>query len=198
MFSNDYRIRRLLLRAYPDEQQIRRYAKEHDWPIAVTTQENIDQGTVHEIVWLVGPSLAMHYAEDKLTGTAYVMASSCSPELAERLSRELERDLDVIPLDQLLRTPGEADDMQALGLAISRLSLGAPYEFDSDVFELVSQGLAHPDHRVRHASIWAVTFMPWQEYRQILRKMAESDQDADVRKTAADLLKAYQLEEGKA
>jgi hypothetical protein len=198
MPSNDYKTRRLLLRAYPQEQPIRGYAREHGWPIAVTTEEDLDQNTVHEIIWLARPSLVMHYAEDRLTGTAYVMASSWSPELAENLSRQLEHDLDVVPLDQLLRAPAEADDAQALSVAINRLSLGAPYEFDRDIFEIVSGGLTHPDHRARHASIWAAAFMPWQEYRPILRRMAASDPDADVREAAADLLQAYRFEEGKA
>lgn len=194
--SNDYKTRRLLLRSYPAEEQVSKYARERNWPVAGTTEEDPEEGTVREVLWLAEPSLALHYAEDRITRTAYVMASSWSPELAEDLSRRLERELDVVPLDQLLRAVEEADDAQTLSLAINRLSLAAPREYDGDVFRLIAKGLRHADSNVRLASIWAVGFMPWPEYRPILRKLAEADPDGMVRETAADLLEAYRLEDG--
>jgi hypothetical protein len=196
MLCNDYKTRRLLLGSYPAEEQVTTYARRNDWPVAGTTEEDPEAGTVHEIIWLVEPALALHYAQDALTSTAYVLASSWSPELAEGLSRRLERELDVISLDELLRTAEEARDAHALSLAINKLSLGAPREYDADVFRLIAKGLSHADRDVRLASIWAVGFMPWPEYRPILRKLAEGDPDSTARETAADLLEAYRLEGG--
>ena len=86
--------------------------------------------------------------------------------------------------------------MHSLSLAINRLSLAAPREYDGDVFRLISKGLSHADSNVRLASIWAVGFMPWPEYRPILRMLANADPDDGVRETAADLLEAYRLERG--
>jgi hypothetical protein len=196
MLSNDYKARRLLLRSYPAEEQVSDYARRNNWPFAGRAEEDPEEGTAHEVIWLVTPSQALHYAEDRMTRTAYVMASSWSPELADDLSQQLERDLDVVSFDELLRAAEGAEDVHSLSLAINRLSLAAPREYDGDVFRLISKGLSHADRSVRLASIWAVGFMPWPEYRPILRILANTDPDDRVRETAADLLEAYRLERG--
>jgi len=195
MVSNDYKARRLLLRQFPAEEVARRYAEENGWPITGQTEEDPDEGTVREIMWMVEPSLVLHYAEDRMSETSYVMASSWSPDRADDFSARLEREMDVRRLGELLRDCDEASTPQEKSVAIARLALGAPRLYDVDVFTRVGRGLSDPDGDVRLASIWAIGFMPWPEYRPVIQKIAETDTDQIVRETARDLVEAYEMED---
>jgi len=195
MTSNDYKARRLLLRTFPAEDSVTALADEMGWPFVGRTEEDPEEDTVLEVMWMVSPDLVLHYAEDRMSKTAYVMASSWSPERAEEFAAELSALLDVRSLGDLLNAVDAAADEHQLSLALTRLTLGAPREYDVDVYTRVCRGLIRSDATTRLSAIWAIGFMPWPEYKKALAPVAAKDPDHGVRAMAEALLESYRLEE---
>jgi hypothetical protein len=183
----------MILRDYPAQARLTAYAEGNGWPLLATFEEDPEQGTVHELIWAVDPAVSLHYAEDRLTQSAYVLASGASRADVDRLGRRLGEELETIPLQELLRDCDESREPREIGRAVTRLTLGAPRDFDAAVFRRVERVLAHEDPDVRRMGVWAVSFMPWPEYRPLLAEMADGDADPEVRDTAADLVAAYRV-----
>jgi hypothetical protein len=72
-----------------------------------------------------------------------------------------------------------------------RLGVGAPYEFDDEVFRRITAGLVHGNADVRQLAMWGSVYSPWPDYLPYLRQIAERDKAPLLRERASDVLSIF-------
>ncbi|MCP2259149.1 HEAT repeat-containing protein [Streptoalloteichus tenebrarius] len=186
--------RRLVLREFPADDEVGAYAEARGWRYLGRTEQTEGESfgeTIVEMTWEVEPDVVLLYVEDGLTWNCFVQVEAGDPERAEHLLSGMARDLDVIPLEELLSAVERERDPDELARAVNRLTLGAPPEPDDRVVARVADVLRHPEPDVRRLAIWAMLHTPWPQYRPLLRHVLATDEDQAVRETAEDMLATY-------
>lgn len=186
-----YRTPRMVLRKPSAEEEVRQFAESNSWTLVSDRPGDAEAGQRRELVWEAGPEAQVTYSQDDMSPSSFVTASSASANLTSSLGRWLEEELRPWRVKDLSRLVDVAKDPVRIGLAVLRLGLGAPYEYDEAVFQRMSRGLTHEDGRTRDMAIWATTYSPWPQYRPLLRYIAEHDPEPDLRERARFTLDSY-------
>ncbi len=92
-------------------------------------------------------------------------------------------------VEQLVKDATSSEDYIR---AIYRVAVAAPPLFEPRYFQLFAQVLANPDVRVRDAAIFAIGYVGWSEFRNILKQIQTTDTDHTVRESAAIMLDGYE------
>ncbi len=152
------------------------------------------EGTPYEIIWAAGDDrVRVHYIEDYLTSVNYflVETSSAGPEDVETVTEQIRSSLAVYTRREILA--GLADDQQPEERiqALYRAGIAAPVEYDADFYQAFQTSLANPSAKIRLAAIEAASYITWEEMKQLITTVYQTDSDEDVREQAGILLEAY-------
>lgn len=184
------RTRRLVLRDRFAEKRIGDLASELGWPRREEYPADPEEGTDYQVVWAVAPSLTLHYCEDEISRHSYLVVAGEDPVAVRGTAELMEFRLDIWRLDELLDEIDAAAGPAQLARAVVRAGLGCPEEFDERFFSRLHGALRHSDPRVRERALWAVSYVPWPNYRPQLSFIRENDAMEDLRGTAGILLEA--------
>ncbi|WP_311704327.1 hypothetical protein [Streptomyces litchfieldiae] len=154
--------------------------------------ENADRLESHEVIWGKSGDLTLHYQEDVLTRSPAAFVTGEDQRRVQVASRILEQRLKPATTEELLEAaeavrPSPADYM----LAILRLGLGAPVDFDQRFFDQVRNAMRDTETGVRYAAVWATSYVEWPQYEPLLVRASEHDPSEKVRGDAAVVLAAY-------
>jgi hypothetical protein len=116
------------------------------------------------------------------------------PKLVDALLALAEQRLDTWTPEALLEAVDTAANPKEAALSVLRLGLGAPREFDSEVFERVERSSSHPDPRVRRTAIAATGYSAWPQFRPLLERVAAEDPDPQRRDDAEIMLQTFDQE----
>ena len=142
----------------------------------------------------VRPGLAFFYVENNLSDDCCVGLISREEfnetELQELL-RAVDDYLDTWSIDDLLFQLDGVEIPGYFGRAIIRLGLGAPPEFDQEVFDRIYSATTRAEHMVREVAVAAMMYPAWKQFRPVLRSIAQNDNAENVRARAAFVLAIY-------
>ena len=188
-----YHSRRIILKHSPGEAEVQSFADELGWPRRMEEPADIEQRSVHEVLWFAGPEVVLRYAEDPVSQHSYVEARANRQTLVDALCALAEERLDAWQEEELLESIGATDPMSRAE-AVIRAGLASPEEFDDRFFSRINAAMSDPDHRVREAGIYATTFTVWPQYLPALRNAAENDPNEDRRRDARLALDLFRSE----
>lgn len=142
-----------------------------------------------EIVYNVsGLSVFLHYIEDRILRVPYLVARG---DQAERLAAEVAKKIRIVTAADLERAfSGTIADDNELQRQLAFAALLAPPTHDAKFDGYFRKGFEHDSPDVRRYTIVAVGYIGWPELAEPLKRLAENDPDADVRRDAAAMLKA--------
>ncbi|MBV9383846.1 MAG: HEAT repeat domain-containing protein [Streptosporangiaceae bacterium] len=144
-----------------------------------------------EIIWDLGPEVALHCVDDAVTGNSYVYTSSDVPNFAEAYLHPAEEEIETWSVGELIREVDRATDPVQRGKAIVRMAIAASYETDEEVARRMSEALRSDDYALRDLTLWAMSICSYPVFRPLLRDIARSDSSEVLRQRAQMLLEAY-------
>lgn len=151
------------------------------------------QTIVREIAWEAGRGVRLYYAVDYLSACFFIVIEGYSIECNddyEYFRRLVMVAIEVLypwSLDKLLEEvdsyspPANPRD---LARAVIRLGVGAPNDYNDEVFTRISHAMRSPEAWVRKAAIWATAYLRWPQFLPLLSQVADSDADPQLRSEA--------------
>lgn len=163
---------KLVLKPTSQETDVALIAQIHHWrlvhDIAPAT------GRPRQLVWST-PSgdASITYVDDNLLNLRYLQFRGKEREVAKQIQDGLE----VVEQTDLQRIadPG-LDPPTAVQLVNAAALMASDRPFDPGTFALFSQALRHPANAVRRAAIFAITYLPWRQFREKLLLLAAGDE----------------------
>lgn len=139
-------------------------------------------GGIQRDVWEATDTAAiLSLVADHRTPSHYVLVESKTEELADRVARELETVLPVIPLERLQELAEEGEDPSAL----VRMAQGAdPVRLDDKSASIIEKAFDDDEALVRYRAAQAAGLAPRSQFHASLERMATTDEDSSVRKMA--------------
>jgi hypothetical protein len=134
--------------------------------------------------WDLGGT-AVHLFDDPGLGIQQLVVEGGDNERVAAQLRERIPTFTAADMPALFDQPEEEFDFSE-GLGI--LAVVAPPQADSGLVELFRRGFTHDDPFVREQAALAATVPGWPELRADIERMAQEDEDDDVRTTAAGAL----------
>lgn len=144
------------------------------------------QTVVREITWESPSGVKLHYAADYLSASLIISVEGDDDDHFNRFLKAVVRLLDPWSLDELINEVDSCavDDSRSLALAVIRLGVGAPNEYNDEVFNQISDAMRSPDAWVRKAAIWATMYSQWPQFLPLLEQIADADADEEIRNDA--------------
>lgn len=190
------RSRRLVLRdTGPEaERAVEEFSRQLGWPRRSEQAEDREEWIPRQIVWGAGPAITLQYQEDLLSDLAYAFVVGKDPSVVQNTLELAETRLPAWPLPDLVDAVRGGTDPDELPYAIHRLGIGAPRQFDEDVFACITDKMRSDDPDARESAVWAVTYEPWPEYIEPLRELLSRSSDDQLSRTVRNLLLEMQEE----
>lgn len=189
-----YRTRRRVLRHSPMADEINELAQSYGWPIVYEADRNFDRGKGREMNWGVTREVVLGYLESHISNDCCIVAVGKDSELAERVIRQMDDDLEdeIESFAELLAALQDDEDPRHLAQSLVRAGFGAPREFDQEFFATFAKAAReHDEYRVRDIAISSVVYIEWPEFRPLLEEIQAHDSEEQVRARAAIVLRAY-------
>src|SRR6185436_1314037 len=186
------RWRRLIIKNPKGSLPLIEQADEDRWMFQGRINRDPKKNIPKELIWATSDNRAtVHYVEDELVKFPYIVVKGDGwKEVASSISRSI----DVFSEDELVEMVEKAGSREEKTLAIARLGVGAPDEFDPRFFQLLEKALSDPDPEVRRTVVWVNGYTGWPQFRQLLEKMAKADPDERVREEAGFVVAGYESE----
>ena len=170
------------------------------------------QGIVREVAWAweANPG-KLWYAADYLSATRFIVIEGddyglsihddyeqyrqnieflmrvLGPWTLDKLVAFAVEELYPWTLDELVdevKSRNVAGDPRSLAQAVIRLGVGAPNEYNDEVFHRIADAMHSADAWGRKAAIWATTYSRWPQFLPLLREVADTDADQELRRQA--------------
>jgi len=146
--------------------------------------------TPFEVIWMLGDgSGSVHYIEDFLLHTTYILIRSLDPDSVSQL---IHNKLPVIERQEILEQFYKARSTIELIAAMYRIAAITQPTFDQALFEAIISGLSHENANLRKAAILACGYAEWPELGVPLRKVRDTDSDIAVRADAQGILQGLE------
>lgn len=158
-------VKKLVLKPTSRETDIRLIAMLHQWEPEGELPASSQRP--RQVQWTNSDTF-ITYVEDTILNAAYLVIDGPN---TERISDQVRKGLEVYEaadLDELRRSDLPAD--KAISL-VNATVLAAPENFDSSVYDRVAAALRHPAEAVRGAALFAITYVPWKRFRDLLQSI---------------------------
>nr|WSX22426.1 hypothetical protein OG690_23090 [Streptomyces tubercidicus] len=133
---------------------------------------------------------------DTFACQSYMVSMGSDPEVVEPVIATIEQSLATWSLDEAFRSYGAAAFAPSRAKAVLLLGLISPVHPVEGVMERVRESTHHRDARVRRASVWAMIYSEWSEYREDLARIASTDSDLEIADEARRALETIDQAEG--
>ena len=162
---------KLVLKPTSEETDLKLIASLKGWQLL---RENPAEPAIpHQILWTTPDgATTIIYVEDQLLQTRYLTISG--PE-EQAIAKQLEAGLEAYSLDDLSRLSSPDLAPPEAVVLVNAAALKAPQEYDAELFELISKALQHPAVEVRRAAVFAITYVPWRQFRNVLSQLGNTD-----------------------
>ncbi|MFE6690803.1 hypothetical protein ACFVFQ_30565 [Streptomyces sp. NPDC057743] len=185
--------RPLVLRDDEAAQKLMDVSHTLNWQFIRDNAELAASEHVQETVWSPREQVFVHLVTDGPTRSRSVYVSS-TPDAIARAVGVLEflvDTLDFCSLDELSSDATEAATEKQRAIALVRLGMGAPKDYEERVFTLLEGGFRHPHPTVRNAAIWATRFALWPQFIPLMERMKDEDPEPILQSVAADTIEIY-------
>jgi hypothetical protein len=139
-----------------------------------------------EKVWLTDDGLtSVHWIEDGEVDLNYFLLQG---EHQPQVAGAIREDVETVGRDELRSMLDRAEESDEFLSALTMAAVSAPPEFDTEVFEWLERGFTHPRPPVRQAAAILTAYPGWPEFRAPLERLANEDEDDEVRQAAEAML----------
>ncbi|MFF7714403.1 hypothetical protein [Streptomyces sp. NPDC007988] len=163
--------RRLVLRSSTDEESVDEYAARLGLARHADIPADEEEGVPRQILWHAGSGPALHYREDLFSGLPYIVFTSQDAGALHEAVELAEVALDTWRIPDLWRAVDTGRDSDQWPEDILRMGLGAPEEFDEEIFSRVIDALHSDRDDVCEAGLIATTYQPWDAYVEPVREL---------------------------
>jgi hypothetical protein len=178
----------MVLRPGTDESDVRRLADQLGFTVVREMTADPREGVQREVTWRVDEGLVMHFAEEAVSGCAFVQVMGDADDDVAEVADAIASYLAPVSLeDALLGTKVPADE-ETLAARIVQAGVSAPERFDERFFQVFTAAMSDGSRRIREAGIWATAYSNWPEFKPALEAVAERDPDAGLRADARNIL----------
>jgi hypothetical protein len=178
---------RMVLRESVTEREVSRLADDFDMTKIRDVSAPDRQTIVREVAWEAELGLRLHYAVDYLSACSFVVIECDDYQQFRRLLIVVIEVLYPWTIDELIRkvdSYSPAGNPRDLARAVIRLGVGAPNDYNDEVFRWISHAMRSPEAWVRKAAIWATTYSRWPQFLPLLGQVADTDADPKLRSQA--------------
>lgn len=189
--QENYEGPRLVLRQRPGDQAVTQLAVAADWTLLADNSEDAYAKYVREQTWGVRRGVHVHALIDRLSEYGALTVLAEDEAAGEEFTDQLRDYLHPFTRQELLAPVFEVSDPGERMLCLMRMVLGAPTEFDREIFDRVTSLSRDEDPRVRDATTLATSYAAWPQFRSMLRGLAENDRHPVVRQDAAIQLQMF-------
>jgi hypothetical protein len=177
---------RIVLPDSISEQDVDAAAWDNHWSLVRTIKA--DANKPHEVLWHDSTqNVTIHYIEDFYIGLAYLVLQGEVLDLViEDIYASLPQAYQASDVFSML------DKAENLTRSIHCLGLIAPPSFNQIFFDRFQQTLSHSDPKIRSATITAIAYAGWPEFKSSLEGLYQSELDPDVRKDVEVLLSGFE------
>lgn len=175
---------RMLLKSNVTRGEVEYMALDLDWQL-YTRQEPDPTG--HYVVWVDGEGddqSVIIYTEDELAELRYINVEGNN---AQAVADQIKTTVAIYSREELEEGIARSTEPDELIAAIRRLGASLTKAFEQWAFDALTRGLAHPDPRVRLATLAAIGFPAWPAFLEPVAKLQETDSDIRVLRRAARL-----------
>ncbi|MEU6703549.1 hypothetical protein [Streptomyces wuyuanensis] len=167
--------RRLVLRSSADEESVDEHAARLGMARHAEIPANEDEGVPRQILWHAESGPALHYREDLFSGLPYIVFTSKDAGALDDAVRLAEVALGTWRIPDLWQAVDAGRDSDEWPEDILRMGLGAPGEFDEEIYSRVVGALHSDRDDVCEAGLIATTYQPWDEYVEPIRELLHRD-----------------------
>jgi len=175
---------RMLIKSNVTRGEVEYMALDLDWQL-YTRQEPDPTG--HYVVWVDGEGddqSVIIYTEDELAELRYISVEGTN---AQAVAEQIKTTVGVHSREELEEGVARATEPEELMPALRKLGASLSKTFEQWAFDALVKGLAHPDPRVRLATLAAIGFPAWPAFLEPVAKLQETDGDVRVLRRAARL-----------
>jgi len=189
LYEPKFRSRRLILREGYSEGVVRRIAKASGWDELAKRPADARRNVALTVIWEVIPGLTVSYYYEPLAEASCLIIRSTRDKAEIREVERLLNQTTVFAGDEdLLSSAATGVSSCERALALLRLGLGGPVNFDQRYFDQLASGADDPDGKIRLAAIRGITYTEWPQFRPLLGQLADHDPVRSVRKLARQVL----------
>jgi hypothetical protein len=152
--------------------------------LAWRESRDIQDGGIREVSWDIGQDAVLHYVEEARAAACFVQVEADSQASVDRVVAVVIEQLHPISADEVVGAVDRADSSQDLAIAILRMGLIAPAKWEVRTYTRLNAALYDDSPHVRAAAVAAVAYRHWPEFRSLIRYMAVTDSDPNVRRDA--------------
>lgn len=150
------------------------------------------EDTPYEAIFVTWPdkNTFIHYIEDFVINTSYIIAEG---EEVDRVISEAKNSLDCYSWPEILEEYDRAENYSQKIKAIYIAGVAAPYlEYDQECQKFFDRTLLEENSKVRMATILAMGYTSWPEWKEVLRDLHANDPDVEVRQSALAMLESFE------
>lgn len=185
---------RIVFKSNEEAQTIRTLSVNHFWTLTKLVRADPENRIPYELHFKADEGdLEVVYVEDPISECSYAIVRGDDAEGGCALIREKAR---YWTAEEMFADWDGAPHDTAQILAILRIGVGAPEQYDARFAGKLKEGLASEDYRVREATLAAIGYADWKEVDAVLKDIAEHDPHERCRNRAAVMLQIREEERG--
>ncbi|MFE6619823.1 HEAT repeat domain-containing protein [Streptomyces sp. NPDC057740] len=196
MSEPGYRTHRYVLHPDKNWSHVADLAEELGWPLVHQQPRDQSQGLDGQMIWQSDGGVSVHYVVDVTAGIGYITLAGPDADVVSPFASRAVAALSPWRLDELFQRFDEETDPVERGRLALRLGLAAPPEATNGCIERIEEVLSDKDARVRLAGLWAVTYTGYEEFVDVVQRMAQEDPESMIRARAESIVTAFSVAGG--
>jgi hypothetical protein len=181
-----------VLRSGVGEEDVDEFADNLGYPRRVDTPADEESWTPRTVIWHGNSGATVAYREDIYSGLPYMILMASDDEELRAYVELAEIVLRTWRLAELLHEVDAAGGSEDRADAVVQLGLGAPREFDAEVFGRIVAGMHSGDEEVLEASLMALTYEPWAQYAKPVRELLADGLSGELADSARSILEMFE------
>ncbi len=172
---------RLLLKEHVSEANVATEASHNNWLWWDLIERN--NKNPYEVIWITkDKKTSIHYIYDHLIALRYLVVRG---DKEEEITEQAKASLAVYSRGDIFSMVQQASSLEMLIQSVYHVAIAAPEKYDSEFFRLFEGFLSSSSVELRRATILAIAYVSWSEFRPLLENIKSNDVDAEVRTNAS-------------
>ena len=178
--------RRIVLKDNEAETKLCALSVDHFWDLKEMIRADRANDVAYELHFESSENgVLIKYVVDPIAECSYVIVSGHNISDACNL---IEEKIEHWSAREIFDSWEKAPHDTAQILAILRIGVAAPFEYDEKFAAKLKEGIANHNAEIREATLAAIGYRDWKEFDQVLSYTAEKDPDERCRNRAAIML----------
>jgi hypothetical protein len=171
--------KRLVFKSTQGLNQLRCLVVDENWDFTKIVPADTEKQIPYQLFyWIESDDVSVVYVDDLISECEFVILTGEDITNVETLIRSK---VEIWSTEDIFQSWENADNDTACILAILRLGVAAPSQFDEEYAQRLLESLASGDEGVREASLAAIGYTNWRDLDCQLKDIALNDPDRNCR-----------------